>query len=63
MATAQVISAFFDKNDPNRKVYNPGDTFEGEAGRIAELAEKGFVKAEGRVEEKPKPKAKPRAKK
>lgn len=64
MATAKVVSAFFDKNDPKRTVYNVGDTFEGAAERIEELQAKGFVKAEKAVEEKTeKPKAarKPRA--
>lgn len=41
-----VIRAFYDMQDPARTIYQLGETFEGDAERVMELEDKGFVKAE-----------------
>lgn len=51
---ATVIRAFYDMQDPARTIYQLGETFEGDAKRVTELENKGFVKAI--PEEKPAPK-------
>ncbi|RSL32663.1 hypothetical protein D7Z54_14535 [Salibacterium salarium] len=43
MPKHEVIKPFRDKNDPKKKRYAKGKTFEGDEKRIAELVEKGFV--------------------
>lgn len=40
-----VIRAFYDLQDPARTIYQLGETFEGDAKRVMELENKGFVKA------------------
>lgn len=40
---ATVIRAFFDAQDPSRKLYQIGSEFEGTQNRVKELAGKGFV--------------------
>lgn len=40
---ARVVRAFYDVNDPARKVYQIGSFFEGERERIEDLVRKGYV--------------------
>ena len=42
---AKVIRAFYDLQDPARTIYQIGSEFEGDAKRVAELADGGFVEA------------------
>lgn len=53
---AKVIKAFKDLNDPTGAIYQVGTTYEGADKRIAELENKGFVKAEKVKAEKSKKK-------
>ncbi len=41
---AKVIRAFYDLQDPARKVYSVGDPFEGSPERVKDLEKRGYVK-------------------
>lgn len=43
---ATVVKAFWDAQDPARKVYQIGEAFEGTQKRVKDLEKRGFVKAQ-----------------